>query len=66
MRGAWKWRRRLRAWEEEMLEERRLLLLTVVLWINVGDIWSWIPDLGVLILLKGLIARLQVEAVTLL
>jgi len=49
-----------------MLEERRLLLLTVVLWINVGDIWSWIPDLGVLILLKGLIARLQVEAVTLL
>jgi len=38
--GAWRWRRRLRAWEEELLEECKLLLLTVVLQVNDDDVWS--------------------------
>jgi len=38
--GAWRWRRRLQAWEEELLEECKLLLLTVVLQVNDDDVWS--------------------------
>jgi hypothetical protein len=41
---AWQWRRRLWAWEEEMLEECRALLLDVSLHVNVSDQWLWIPD----------------------
>jgi len=40
----WKWRRRLLAWKEETLVECRRLLLTVVLHVNVDDVWSWILD----------------------
>ena len=36
--GAWQWRKRLWAWEE-MLEERRTLLLDVSLHVNVSDRW---------------------------
>jgi hypothetical protein len=38
---AWKWRRKLWAWEEEMVVECRSLLLSVMLQV---DIRTWIPD----------------------
>jgi len=41
---AWQWRRRLWAWEEEMLEECRACLFDVSLHVNVSDQWLWIPD----------------------
>jgi len=41
---AWKWRRRLWAWEEERLLECRLLLLSFVSHVNNNDVWSWVPD----------------------
>ena len=44
MGGAWQWRRRLWAWEEEMLEECRTLLLDVTLLDNVSDKWVWLHD----------------------
>jgi hypothetical protein len=34
-------------WEEELLGECRLLLLSVVLHVNVDDVWTWLPDPGV-------------------
>jgi len=42
---AWQLRRRLWAWEEELLAECRLLLANVTLQINVSDIWQWHPDI---------------------
>ncbi|MCI03096.1 heat-shock protein [Trifolium medium] len=44
--AAWLWRRRLWAWEEEMLEECRSLLFDIVLQPNVADQWVWQPDPG--------------------
>jgi len=41
---AWQWRRRLWAWEEEMLEECRAFLLDVSLHADVSDRWLWTPD----------------------
>ncbi|GAU48048.1 hypothetical protein TSUD_272260 [Trifolium subterraneum] len=41
---AWLWRRQLWAWEEEMVEECRVLLSDVVLQVNVTDYWVWRPD----------------------
>jgi hypothetical protein len=41
---SWSWRRRLWAWEEEMLEECRLLLANVSVQSNVFDRWQWDPD----------------------
>jgi hypothetical protein len=41
----WGWRRRLWAWEEDVLEECRALLRDVSLFSNVTDTWVWIPDL---------------------
>nr|ABD28474.1 hypothetical protein MtrDRAFT_AC148819g11v2 [Medicago truncatula] len=42
---AWKWRRRLWMWEEEMLEEFPNLLLTVVLLqVDLDDVWRWAHD----------------------
>ncbi|AES88225.2 transmembrane protein, putative [Medicago truncatula] len=41
---AWKWRRRLWAWEEEELEECRALLTDVSLQDFVSDRWVWLPD----------------------
>ena len=41
---AWKWRRRLWAWEEELVAECRTLLLTVSLQDDSNDDWTWIPD----------------------
>jgi len=41
---AWKWRQRLRAWEEEQVVECRLLLLSVVLQVNINDVCLWTPD----------------------
>ena len=40
----WRWRRNLWQWEEEMLMERRTLLLDVFLSPNVSDRWVWLPD----------------------
>ena len=42
--GAWRWRRRLWAWEEELVKECRTLLLTVSLQVENDDVWTWIPD----------------------
>ncbi|KEH41231.1 hypothetical protein MTR_1g046940 [Medicago truncatula] len=41
---AWKWRRRLWAWEEEELEECRALLTDVSLQDFVSDRWVWLPN----------------------
>jgi hypothetical protein len=41
---AWKWRRRLWAWEEEELEECRALLFDVSLQDYVSDRWVWLPN----------------------
>jgi len=41
---AWKWRRRLWAWEEELVVECRTLLLTVSLQADINDVWTWITD----------------------
>ncbi|KEH34516.1 hypothetical protein MTR_3g467670 [Medicago truncatula] len=40
---AWKWRQRLWAWEEEVLEECKTLLLDVSLHVNVLDWLLWLP-----------------------
>jgi len=42
--GAWQWRRRLWAWEEDLVEECRVLLLTVSLQESDTDRWVWLPD----------------------
>ncbi|CAJ2653733.1 unnamed protein product [Trifolium pratense] len=41
---AWVWRRRLRAWEEELLRECQLLLLDISLQDQTLDRWQWSPD----------------------
>jgi len=41
------------AWEEELLVECRLLLLTVVLQATVNDVWIWQPDPGVGYTVRG-------------
>ncbi|AES89497.1 hypothetical protein MTR_4g076130 [Medicago truncatula] len=43
---AWKWRRRLWVWEEELLKECRLFLLTVTLQVDYADTWRWTPDIA--------------------
>jgi len=40
----WSWRRRLWAWEENVLEECRALLLDVSLFPNTTNSWVWLPD----------------------
>jgi len=42
--GAWKWRRQLFAWEEEMVEDCRDILLGVSLQVNNLDEWKWLPN----------------------
>ncbi|XP_039685099.1 uncharacterized protein [Medicago truncatula] len=42
--GAWVWRRRLLAWEEESVRECCALLLNIVLQDNVCDTWRWLLD----------------------
>jgi hypothetical protein len=39
--GAWSWRRRLFAWEEELVGELRLLLLYVTLQVDMDDRTIW-------------------------
>jgi len=41
---AWRWRRRLWVWEEELLEECMLLLANVSLQPLSYDVWQWLPD----------------------
>jgi len=41
---AWQWRRRLWVWEEELVEECRDLLLTVILQDSSSNRWLWLPD----------------------
>jgi hypothetical protein len=38
---AWRWRRRLFAWEEDMVGERTLLLQNVILQVGKDDRWLW-------------------------
>jgi len=40
----WSWRRRLWAWEDELLEECRALQFDISLVPNISDIWEWILD----------------------
>jgi len=42
---AWSWRRRLWAWEEEMVVEFSHFVSNVVLQIDVPDRWQWDPDI---------------------
>jgi len=44
-REGWRWRRRLWAWDEALLEECRALLFDVSLIPNVSDKWEWLPDI---------------------
>nr|ABD32346.1 H+-transporting two-sector ATPase, alpha/beta subunit, central region, related [Medicago truncatula] len=39
--GAWRWRRRLFAWEEELVEERVEQLTNFVLQVDMSDRWVW-------------------------
>jgi len=41
---AWQWRRHLWVWEEELLDECRLLLADVSLQPLSYDVWKWLPD----------------------
>jgi hypothetical protein len=43
---AWRWRRRLWVWEEEMLGECRRLLNNIYLHHSMSDRWIWQPDIG--------------------
>jgi hypothetical protein len=43
---AWLWRRPLRAWKEEQLQECSLLLSNLVLQPQIADQWLWQYDLG--------------------
>jgi hypothetical protein len=38
---AWRWRRRLFAWEEELVGELILLLQNVILQVDMDDKWLW-------------------------
>jgi len=42
--GAWRWRRRLFVWEEELVGELILLLQNVTLQVNKEDSWHWILE----------------------
>jgi len=42
--GAWRWRRRLLAWEEECVRECSVLLHNVVLQGVITDRWQWLLD----------------------
>jgi len=42
--NAWRWRRRLLAWEEESLRKCYALLVNVVLQDNLQDSWRWLLD----------------------
>jgi hypothetical protein len=42
--GAWVWRHRLFAWEEESVREYSLLLHNIVLQDSVHDTWRWLSD----------------------
>ncbi|RHN64654.1 hypothetical protein MtrunA17_Chr4g0071401 [Medicago truncatula] len=41
---AWSWKRSLWVWEEEMVEECRILVDIVVVHDNVSDRWQWDSD----------------------
>jgi hypothetical protein len=43
--GAWEWRRRLSAWEEESLSECATLLSDIILQESIFDRWRWVHDL---------------------
>ncbi|AES70860.1 transmembrane protein, putative [Medicago truncatula] len=42
--GAWSWRRRLFAWEEDLVGECRNLLNNVTFQVHSGDHWQWNLD----------------------
>lgn len=42
---AWMWRRRLLAWEEDMLVECKSILHDVFLQVDIQYRWLWLPDL---------------------
>jgi hypothetical protein len=44
MGGAWVWRRRLFAWEEECVRECSVLLHDIVLQDHLSDRWRWLLD----------------------
>ena len=41
---AWNWRRRLWVWEEDMVEECRIFLLTIMMKVDTKDVWRWTHD----------------------
>jgi len=43
---AWRWRRRLLAWEEDLMVEIRNLLSNVILQESLSDVWLWRPNTG--------------------
>ena len=42
---AWRWRRRLWVWEEEMVEEGHNLLNDFIVQTNVTNRWQWLPNI---------------------
>ncbi|PNX70272.1 70 kDa peptidyl-prolyl isomerase, partial [Trifolium pratense] len=51
--AAWVWRRRLWAWEEELLGECQTLLFTLSLQDHVSDRWQWQSDLDDVYTVRG-------------
>ncbi|CAJ2666781.1 unnamed protein product [Trifolium pratense] len=51
--AAWVWRRRLWAWEEELLGECQTLLFTLSLQDHVSDMWQWQSDLDDVYTVRG-------------
>jgi len=42
---AWRWRRRLWVWEEEMLAECRNFINGFIVQSDIHDRWQWDPDI---------------------
>jgi len=59
---AWGWRRRLRVWEEEMLEECRQLFNGVILQSDTSDRWQWDSDSDCGYTVRGVYLQLTTQA----
>ncbi|RHN73183.1 putative transcription regulator mTERF family [Medicago truncatula] len=51
--GAWRWRRRLLAWEEDLVLEIRNLLSNITLQESEADVYIWCPNIGVGYTVRG-------------
>jgi len=56
---SWRWRRRLLAWEEELVVEIRNLLSNIIMQESEADVWIWRPDIGVGYTVRGVYQMLM-------